>query len=213
MEWISETKKGRKPIKCVLSRKLLLCNWIPSLRVILGDRIIPADRQGHWGIYLPTPHPSLFEGWIQGFWHVLHMSPVSSRRQKKALQQRAAGKQWVAWILNDCQRTWAGKWQFLLQLLFLLQSPCFSLCSSVTFIVPSAWDILLPNYLYLASLTCSLHRYAFRDHDCQSCPAPKSLTIPWPIENVLSWKSHIPGGPTYFCLHCTRHSWWSSNAF
>ena len=31
------------------------CNWVPSLRVTLGNRIIPADRQDHWGIYLPLP--------------------------------------------------------------------------------------------------------------------------------------------------------------
>ena len=81
-----------------------------------------------------------------------------------------------------------------------------SLCSSVTFIVPSAWDILL-NYLYLASFMCHLHRYVFCDHNCQSCPAAKSLTIPWPVENVLllgarvrhsaRGKGHEEGGSTY----------------
>ena len=29
---------------------------------VLRDRIVPTHRQGHWGIYLPAPHPSLVEG-------------------------------------------------------------------------------------------------------------------------------------------------------
>lgn len=114
-KWRSETENDIKSIKSVLIRKLLFGLLASFLQGHPGRQNCSNWQAKHWGVYLPTLHPSLFEGWIQGFWLILRMSPLCSHRQKKALQQRAAGKQWVAWILNECQRTWAGKWQFLLQ--------------------------------------------------------------------------------------------------
>ena len=65
-------------------------------------------RARHLGIYPPPPHRAVVEGWIQGFWLILHMAPM-------CLTSRELPKQWAALILEECQRIGAGTWQFLPQ--------------------------------------------------------------------------------------------------
>lgn len=57
MEWIKDKKRKETNKKNVCYQEsYCFYNWVHALRrVTLGDRIILADRQGHWGIYLPTP--------------------------------------------------------------------------------------------------------------------------------------------------------------
>ena len=93
-EWRSETEKGRKPIKsCYKWVSAQATGFLPAGSP--RERIVPTDRQGHRNINLPTPHPSLIEVGIQGFFLILHMTPPCSSSWKKALQQRVADKQWT----------------------------------------------------------------------------------------------------------------------
>lgn len=67
MEWISETKKGRKPIKCVLSRKLLLqLGSFPQV-IHKETELFQLTGKGTGAFNLPTPHPSLVKGLNQDF--------------------------------------------------------------------------------------------------------------------------------------------------
>ena len=74
----------------------------------LQEDSLPTELSGKPSVHL----------WLRlnpGVWPSLHMTPMCSRSQKMVFQQRVADKQWAALILEECQKTQAGKWQLLLQ--------------------------------------------------------------------------------------------------
>ena len=107
-EWKSDIQKGRKSIKSVLTSKLQLELLDSFLLGHHGRENCFKWQARHWGIYPPSPHRAVVEGWIQGFWLVLHMAPTCST-------SRELPKQWAALILEECQRIGAGMWQLLPQ--------------------------------------------------------------------------------------------------
>ena len=104
----SDIQKGRKSIKSVLTSKLQLVLLDSFLLGHHGRGNCFNWRARHLGIYPPPPHRAVVEGWIQGFWLILHIAPM-------CLTSRELPKQWAALILEECQRIGAGTWQFLPQ--------------------------------------------------------------------------------------------------
>ena len=97
-----------KSIKSVLTSKLPLELLDSFLLGHHGRGNCFNWRARHWSIYPPPPHWVMVEGWIQGFWLVLHLALM-------CLTSRELPKQWAVLILEECQRIGAGKWHLLQQ--------------------------------------------------------------------------------------------------